>query len=1069
MPIAAAPRVHCLASPSRIVRSATAAPGVAPGPTSGFPAPRAGVARKGFIVPQKWEALVTGRLHQVERPSGSRVPPAVGRAAVLGMAFLAVALVAALLAAPGNAQAPTGGPTYLSYKYVDSTAPACAPPPAAATPCPPGFVWELITGPDITANLNPDLPSLPVPIGFPFDYYGTTYTDVRIHENGYLGFDDLPGSNEASYRPKSIPNALDPNKYIAGLMTNLEGVGAAADGNPCGGIIQYETIGQSPDRQFVAEWLGVNLYAGGNVCGTTRVSFQVRLLETSNHILILLKDAAFVEPPAPNPPPPPPPAPPPPLPPPPPPPSVGVLVGIELDGGLGGGGHGLQYFFQDSGDPTPINLANVNGGGQGRAILYYRNLPPVAHDLGPYAINEDCSPLYSAHGCPLGSGQALTLAASDPDPGDSVAGYCLDAALPYGSLTPAVPVCPATVGVGNSFGTEYRPGASFCGTETFTYRAVDNYNGPNGPFLSEPATVTVDVACLADAPIATDDFYVLWENCSPEPAASCGTLFFQAGAGCLGVPEVRCNDDERDDREVPTPTPPHLSFEPVELVTGPSNGVLKRVDGSGTDPSVSLEGGFRYIPDDYFCGSDSFTYRLLDDDAPLGLPVPTYSNVATVTLSVTCQGAQPEIGFIASSTTAEVGQYVTFFDITQNANPNVQIVAWLWDFDEGHLPADSDRPFLKHAFSSPGVYNVCLTVTNNLGGQNKFCREITVTYSGAADGGGAGNLRANAGEDQDVPEGAEVTLRGGATGGTPTVWNWRQLGGGPRVTLSDPAQRDVTFTSPPLEGSASLRLTFELVAASATDVSLPDIVVVTVSTGNHRPVARTPEFIEVHEGDLVTLDGSASSDPDGDSITYAWSISPATPTAPKAAGTTTSKATFSVPEGAVGKQYIYTLEVSDGKAKDTNSIQVLVIPKVYVGPGFKWEVGANGNVTFTPLEPICGDDDAEPTASCASTFVWVFGDGTIPIGTAGPTTHRYAQGGVYTVQLTSRDELGVTRDYQNRIAVSTPAQAPVTLEPREDGAALGWILGGAGLLLAAGLVALVAALRRRRQDTPPQV
>jgi hypothetical protein len=49
-------------------------------------------------------------------------------------------------------------------------------------------------------------------------------------------------------------------------------------------------------------------------------------------------------------------------------------------------------------------------------------------------------------------------------------------------------------------GFTYIPEDSFCGTDTFTYRASD------GAGLSEPATVTITVLCN-NAPVAADDHY----------------------------------------------------------------------------------------------------------------------------------------------------------------------------------------------------------------------------------------------------------------------------------------------------------------------------------------------------------------------------------------------------------------------------------------------------------------------------------------------------------------------------------------------------------------------------------
>ena len=62
----------------------------------------------------------------------------------------------------------------------------------------------------------------------------------------------------------------------------------------------------------------------------------------------------------------------------------------------------------------------------------------------------------------------------------------------------------------------------------------------------------------------------------------------------------------------------------------------------------------------------------------------------------------------------------------------------------------------------------------------------------------------------------------------------------------------------------------QLVVSDATLDSAPDFV--TVSTVNSPPVANPGASREVHWNTTVALDGSASSDPDGNPLGYAWSM-----------------------------------------------------------------------------------------------------------------------------------------------------------------------------------------------------
>jgi uncharacterized cupredoxin-like copper-binding protein len=81
-----------------------------------------------------------------------------------------------------------------------------------------------------------------------------------------------------------------------------------------------------------------------------------------------------------------------------------------------------------------------------------------------------------------------------------------------------------------------------------------------------------------------------------------------------------------------------------------------------------------------------------------------------------------------------------------------------------------------------------------------------------------------------------------------------------------------------------------------------------VRTGNDAPVADAgPDQIGINAG-VVTLDGSASYDPEGDPITFAWTqiSGPAI----SLSGANTSRATFSASEG---QSYVFRLTVTDDK------------------------------------------------------------------------------------------------------------------------------------------------------------
>ena len=74
----------------------------------------------------------------------------------------------------------------------------------------------------------------------------------------------------------------------------------------------------------------------------------------------------------------------------------------------------------------------------------------------------------------------------------------------------------------------------------------------------------------------------------------------------------------------------------------------------------------------------------------------------------------------------------------------------------------------------------------------------------------------------------------------------------------------------------------------------------------------------------MTLDGSGSSDPDPDTLTYAWT----TPAGITLSSTTAMKPTFTAPEVAENTNYTIKLVVNDGAANSSESTVVVTVNHV---------------------------------------------------------------------------------------------------------------------------------------------
>ncbi|MGJ8669803.1 MAG: PKD domain-containing protein, partial [Oceanococcus sp.] len=134
---------------------------------------------------------------------------------------------------------------------------------------------------------------------------------------------------------------------------------------------------------------------------------------------------------------------------------------------------------------------------------------------------------------------------------------------------------------------------------------------------------------------------------------------------------------------------------------------------------------------------------------------------------------------------------------------------------------------------------------------------------------------ANAGSDQTVEGGVTVTLNGDSSSdpdGTISQYAWSQILGDP-VELSSTSQANPSFQAPMVDQDTSLgfRLTVtdDNGAADSDDVSV--LVKTDPTNSNRAPKARfsiSPNPADA--GSQVVLDGSTSTDPDGDALSYLW-------------------------------------------------------------------------------------------------------------------------------------------------------------------------------------------------------
>ncbi|MEW8693718.1 MAG: Ig-like domain-containing protein [Candidatus Thiodiazotropha endolucinida] len=95
---------------------------------------------------------------------------------------------------------------------------------------------------------------------------------------------------------------------------------------------------------------------------------------------------------------------------------------------------------------------------------------------------------------------------------------------------------------------------------------------------------------------------------------------------------------------------------------------------------------------------------------------------------------------------------------------------------------------------------------------------------------------------------------------------------------------------------------------------------------NQRPTARVTASQQVTSGETMTLDGSGSSDPDGDTLNYIWSQTQGSSIGLVNAANPTLN--FIAPSVEQATSYSFQLQVSDGELSDSAAISITVTPTV---------------------------------------------------------------------------------------------------------------------------------------------
>ena len=320
------------------------------------------------------------------------------------------------------------------------------------------------------------------------------------------------------------------------------------------------------------------------------------------------------------------------------------------------------------------------------------------------------------------------------------------------------------------------------------------------------------------------------------------------------------------------------------------------------------------------------------------------SGTASTTATITAKAAQPPVANAGGPYTATAGTLITFSG-AGSTDPQGQALTYAWSFGDG-TSGTGVSP--THAYTDAKTYTVTLTVTNTSGLTATATTTATITAKAPS------APTANAGGPYTGTPGAAITFSGaGSTdpqGQALTyLWNFGDgstgTGVSPTHTYTDAKTYPVTLTvtnTAGLTGTASTTATVTAKPAQS-------------------PVANAGGPYTGTAGTAIAFSAAGSTDPQGQTLTYAWAFSDG------------ATATGVAPSHAFAATGSYTATVTvtntaglSSSATANVTVNAVVSPTASIHGPYTGVAGTA--VTFSSA----GSSDPKGETL---TFAWTFGDG----------------------------------------------------------------------------------------------
>ena len=284
------------------------------------------------------------------------------------------------------------------------------------------------------------------------------------------------------------------------------------------------------------------------------------------------------------------------------------------------------------------------------------------------------------------------------------------------------------------------------------------------------------------------------------------------------------------------------------IVSKPSGSAISLSDKSSPRPTFTPD-----VKGDY-------VIKLIVNDST----VDSAEDFVTISATAGTVNAAP-VADAGSDQSAKINQLVTL-DGTGSSDPDGDPITYKWNVvsPANIILTDDTTVYPRFTPISDGKYVIQLTVADDKNVQSQP-DQIIITVTGRANS----KPVANAGADQNVKEGDNLILDGTGSSdadGDTLAYTWSDVSSG------NPGLSNVHIATPRLTASSAGTFVYQLIVKDGTEDSVADYVTITVTpkAANSKPVANAGADQGVESGKEVTLNGSASSDADGDTLVFSW-------------------------------------------------------------------------------------------------------------------------------------------------------------------------------------------------------